>query len=404
MRYEPLGKLYYKSRETYETVYAARYHDVDVIRLDFTVNENPAFLVPNTQLWTLITEILRIDKRVAHLRSGLPGIALEQFSRRCLVDEIVLTNDIEGVNSTRREIHEVLEKLESKEVKQKKRFDGLVRQYLRLRKAEDIPLTNCQELRDLYNELVLPDIIQDNPADCPDGQYFRKEAVSVMSPSQKEIHRGVQPESKIIEAMEQALRFLNDDSVEILIRISVFHYLFGYIHPFYDGNGRLSRFISSYLLSRTLDPLVSYRLSYTIKENIRTYYDSFKLCNDRRNRGDITPFVLAFLDIIAQAMHQLEYALEKRTIDLQEYRERMQRDSLLSDEKYQNLTYILLQAALFSDNGISEKELRTGMHLSYATVKKRLNALDEHQYLLTHTRGREKLYQLDIAALEKLTN
>lgn len=265
-------------------------------------------------------------------------------------------------------------------------------------------MTDCQEMRDLYNELVLPDIMQDNPADCPDGQYFRKEAVSVMSPSQKEIHRGVQPESKIIEAMEQALRFLNDDSVEILIRISVFHYLFGYIHPFYDGNGRLSRFISSYLLSRTLDPLVSYRLSYTIKDNIRTYYDSFKICNDRRNRGDITPFVLAFLEIIKEAMHQLEYALEKRTVDLQEYCERMQSDSLLGDEKYKNLTFVLLQAALFSDDGISEKELRTGMHLSYTTLKKRLNALDEHKYLLIQTRGREKLYQLDITALEKLTD
>lgn len=401
MRYEALGKLYYKSKDEYEAVYAARYHDPDAIHLDFKVNDSPAFLVPNTEMWTLITDILRIDKTVAHLRSNLPGIALEQFSRRCLVDEIVLTNDIEGVNSTRREIHEVLEKLESKENKQRKRFDGLVRQYLRLRKSATIPLTSCQELRDLYDELVLPDILQDNPADCPDGQYFRKEAVSVMSPSQKEIHRGVQPESKIIEAMGQALYFLNDDLIEPLIRISVFHYLFGYIHPFYDGNGRLSRFISSYLLSQTLDPLISYRLSYTIKENIKIYYDSFKICNDRRNRGDITPFVLAFLTIITEAMHQLEYALKKRTVDLQEYWEYIERDTLLNSEKYQNLTFVLLQAALFSDDGISEKELRTGMHVSYATLKKRLNTLEEQGYLLIQTRGREKLYQLNLAVWEK---
>ena len=44
------------------------------------------------------------------------------------------------------------------------------------------------------------------------------------------------------------------------------------------------------------------------------------------------------------------------------------------------------------------------MHLSYTTLKKRLNALDEHKYLLIQTRGREKLYQLDITALEKLTD
>ena len=66
--------------------------------------------------------------------------------------------------------------------------------------------------------------------------------------SGKVIHSGIYPEEKLNEAMTAALDFLNDDNIDILIRISAFHYLFGYIHPFYDGNGRTSRFISSHLL------------------------------------------------------------------------------------------------------------------------------------------------------------
>ena len=100
-------------------------------------------------------------------------------------------------------------------------------------------------------------------------------------------------------------------------------------------------------------------------------------------------------------MHQLEYALKKRTVDVQEYWEYIERDTLLNSEKYQNLTFVLLQAALFSDDGISEKELRTGMHVSYATLKKRLNTLEEQGYLLIQTRGRERLYQLNLAVWEK---
>ena len=65
--------------------------------------------------------------------------------------------------------------------------------------------------------------------------------------------------------MTKGLNILNNDEYDYMIRIAVFHYIFGYIHPFYDGNGRTSRFISSYLLSKNLLPIVSYKLASTIK-------------------------------------------------------------------------------------------------------------------------------------------
>lgn len=90
--------------------------------------------------------------------------------------------------------------------------------------------------------------------------------------------------------MEKALQFLHTDSCDYLLRIAVFHYLFGYIHPFYDGNGRTSRFISSYLLSQKLNSSIGYRLSYTIKEHLPQYHEAFKICNHYNNKGDLTPF------------------------------------------------------------------------------------------------------------------
>lgn len=400
MNYESLGKVYYKEHERYEEIYAARYHEPDTIHLQFEIHGSPAFLVSRAELWTRMLEIQRLNTEVVRLRGQLPGIALEQFTNRCLVDEIVLTNDIEGVSSTRREIHDVLEKLNNKKDQRPKRFLGLTRQYLRLRSKDTIPLMTCQDLRTLYDELVLPEVLEEDPADRPDGQYFRKEAVSVMSPSQKEIHQGLQPESAIISAMEQALTFLNDASIEPLLRVSTFHYLFGYIHPFYNRNGRLSRFISSYWLSQDLDPLVGYRLSYTIKEHIRAYYDAFKACNDRRNRGDITPFVMTFLEIIAEAMRQLREALQKRTVDFRHYEKLLEESSLFSDNRLFPIADLLLQGTLFSNDGISTQELLQYAPVSYMTLKKRLDEIEQHGYLLVQSSGREKRYRLDLERLE----
>lgn len=93
------------------------------------------------------------------------------------------------------------------------------------------------------------------------------------------------PEEKINLMMTQALNILNDRDIIPILRIAIFHYLFGYIHPFYDGNGRTSRFISSYLLSKELNTLTGFGLSYAIKENISQYYKGFKTVNEKKIKG-----------------------------------------------------------------------------------------------------------------------
>ena len=41
--------------------------------------------------------IQRMDKTVSRLCAQLPGKAIEQFTKRCLIDELVLTNSIEAI-------------------------------------------------------------------------------------------------------------------------------------------------------------------------------------------------------------------------------------------------------------------------------------------------------------------
>ncbi len=156
----------------------------------------------------------------------------------------------------------------------------------------------------LYDELK-----EEDENNLPDGEIFRKNVVHVFKSGEKIVHTGIMPESKIIDYMDKALGILNDTTIDILIRVALFHYLFGYIHPFYDGNGRMNRFISSYILSKSFHKVIGFRLSMTIKESLTQYLDVFCHTNDPRNKGDISTFIYEFLDIIYKSYQKRKFML-----------------------------------------------------------------------------------------------
>ena len=402
MSYQSLAKLFYSDKDHYEEIYQERFDSKYATKINFEINGSQAFFVLEPSLHYKIISIYKADKRIKKLRDELPGVAISHFTIRSLIDEIVLTNDIEGVYSSRREINSILSELETKN--RRKRFKGLVQKYLMLQKNETLSFQTCQDIRNLYNELVYAEVEEDNPNNLPDGEIFRKDSASVTTATQKEIHQGVNPESKIIECMNQALQVLNSNEIDEPIKVALFHYLFGYIHPFYEGNGRTSRFISSYLLSKEFEPTIAYRLSYTIKENIKEYYKAFKTCNERHNRGDLTPFVIMFTDIIEESMKQLEEALQKRHQKLMYYRERIQYLPMGLNEKYIDFYDYLLQASLFSESGISVEELKGLMRVSRPTVFNRLKDLSEYNLIDKKSLGNSRYYNLNLDEVEKLSS
>lgn len=396
--YIVLSKLFYQNKDAYEQAYQQRFHSEYAVHLDFEVNRNPAFFVQTPEAYQMLTNILRMNTAVSNLCQALPGAAIHQFSRRCLIDEIVLTNSIEGVRSTRKEISDILDELGRKS--KGKRFYGLVQKYNMLMTTEELPLDSCQDVREIYNELALAEVAQEEPENVPDGKLFRKGPVSVYSPSQKEIHKGLYPEERIIQAMEQALRFLTDDSCEILCRISVFHYLLEYIHPFYDGNGRLGRFICSYLLAQQLQPVTGYRISYTIKENIKDYYQAFTICNDPLNRGDLTPFLLMFLKIIEESVEKLMGSLQEGFVRLNRNLQKIPELVPQNDESLEKLYSLLIQAALFSEFGVPTEVILKHVNISRSTLKVKLDKIPS-KLLVKEKRGRVNYYALNVQELEK---
>lgn len=392
MEYKLLSSLYYKDINQYNKLYTTRFTNENTYHFNIKINDNEAFCCLDSQIFSLCDKISKADKYIYALSSQLPSAAIKQFAAKSLVDEIILTNDIEGVYSTRKEINLILNDVKKRN--SRKRFEGLVAKYKMLSRTE-ISLNNCEDIRRIYDELVLSEVVEDDPDNMPDGVIFRKGIAEVTTSTQKVIHKGLYPEEKITDYMEQSLKILNNEDIHILIRIAIFHYLFGYIHPFYDGNGRTSRFISSYLLSKNYEYIIGYRLSYTIKENISDYYEAFKICNNPKSKGDLTPFVIMFLKIINKSFENLLDALYKRKENLEKY------FSIVSKIKGidKDLSYVLLQGALFSNLGIDKKDLCNTLEISESTLSKRLKAIAKLGYLIVKKNGRVNHYSFNIDKL-----
>ena len=394
MNYELLSSLYYKGKEEYEKEYNDRFNSIASKRLNISIEENQCFYILTEEVVNKLYNVMVLNQKLDKLTSESPRIALQRYIKKCLIGEIVLTNEIEGVVSTRKDINEILENVEDKN----KRLTGLVNKYLNLCSEENIDIITCNDVRNIYNDLLWEEISEDDKLNLPDGVYFRKEGVDVLSPFKKVIHKGVMPEEKINLMMTQALNILNDRDIIPILRVAIFHYLFGYIHPFYDGNGRTSRFISSYLLSKELNTLTGFGLSYAIKENISQYYKGFKTVNEKKNKGDLTPFIISFLDILSKELESLNNSVVKRINIINRYSkviEVMEK----KDKQKQNIIFVIFQETLFGEAGIDVSSLVEFTETSKYKVTQVLKEYDD--MLIKNKIGRKNYYSFDLDAVDE---
>lgn len=398
LEYILLEKLYYKDKQKYENEYLSRFNSISAVKLNIEINKNQGFFIMTPEIINQIIKINEVNNELNDMTKILPGIALNQYIKKCLIDEIVLTNEIEGVISTRRDINEILENV--KHTEEHKRLLGLVNKYMKLNSDETLLIRNCQDIRDIYKELLWEEISNDDPENLPDGVYFRKNGVDVKSKFGKIIHEGIMPEDEINRMMTKSLDILNDNNIGVLFRIAIFHYLFGYIHPFYDGNGRVSRFLSSYLLSKNLNVLTGYRLAYTIKENISLYYNGFKMVNEEKNKGDLTPFIISFFDIIIKMLNKLCSSLSER-IELLDYYYEISK-KISNKESEIKIIFIIFQETLFGEVGISINDLIQASEESEYKVRQIVNKLKELGLLKEEKLGKKPLYSFDMDAVGQM--
>jgi Fic family protein len=177
-------------------------------------------------------------------------------------------------------------------------------------------------------------------------------------------------------ATEDAMRklinwYINDQITHPLVKCSLFTYEFLSIHPFQDGNGRLSRLISTLLLLKNGYNWIQYvSFEHEIENRKPDYYSVLRGCQAQRPNENVTDWGNFFFDALKNIQEQLMQKLNQSGVEIQ-----------LSPREKSIITFIGNNA------GCKSGDIANKLGIPNPTVKKILPNLIEKNLIEKHGIG-----------------
>lgn len=412
-KYEKLIKLYYKKKNIDEE-YIKRIENPATLITELKINpmkkgnkildkEYSLFYVNLLELSLLQEKILQNSNKISYISNKLPQIVIKEIIMKILSNELYKTNKIEGIETVKSEIHSSL-KDDRISNKKSNKLDGIIKKYKDIMENnfEDTEhIDSLSSFRKIYDEMF--EDFEKSGNYKLDGKYFRKDIVKVINGLGNTIHIGVNGEEAIEKNIDSLIEFMNIRDIPFLVKASIVHFFFEYIHPFYDGNGRFGRYLLSLYLARKLDNLTAFSVSYSISRNLDDYYKSFIEVEDINNYGEITFFVENILKTIKNGQEMIIELLNDSVMKFNHSIEILNELTKDLSEKENIILRIYLQNYLFNDfEELTNVELTSIIgDLTQQTINKYTQELDKKGYLIK-IKQRPLTYSLSEKITEKI--
>ena len=130
---------------------------------------------------------------------------------------------------------------------------------------------------------------------------LRSGQVGVYNQDGKVVHLAP-PADFVPQQLGQLFDWVKDSNANMLIKSSVFHYEFEFIHPFNDGNGRTGRLWQTALLASWKPIFAWIPIESIIKDNQEDYYNAITLST---SQGKSNIFIEFMLDVINKAIKDI---------------------------------------------------------------------------------------------------
>jgi len=165
--------------------------------------------------------------------------------------------------------------------------------------------------------------------------------------------------------------YFEETEVHPLIITACFVYDFLSIHPFQDGNGRLSRLLTSLLLLKYGYNWIEYiSFEHEIEKNKKSYYRSLRNCQSNRPNEDVTEWIEFFLNSLINLQGKLERKLERLGVETE----------LSPKEK---IVFRFIEA----NPGVKIGEISKKIGIPNTTMKRIIRTLMDHDLIKKYGKG-----------------
>ncbi|MFT3902290.1 MAG: Fic family protein [Niabella sp.] len=311
---------------------------------------------------------------------------LKELRRIATIESIGSSTRIEGATLTDQEVRELLKDI--KITKLKTRDEQEVIGYYEVLELiydnyADINLSESY-IKQLHQMLLK----YSNKDERHRGTYkFLSNKVVATYPTgeQRTIFATTEP-ALVAGEMQELVEWTNEQleqkNIHQLIVIGSFIYDFLSIHPFQDGNGRLSRLLTTLCLLQNDYSFVQY-ISFEnhIEQNKKAYYEA--LMNGQKNRGTDNERIELWLIFFLESLKTLTKKLEQKY------------DTFKSKDGYLNDRQKLIKDFITNNQPVKVSDLAKQFpQIGLSTLKKDLQHLRNEQVLTMIGKGKGSIYVL----------
>lgn len=326
----------------------------------------------NWDLFNSLIQIDRFDSAWAVVNRKESQI-LKEFKTQATIESVGASTRIEGSKLTDRDVKRLLENIETAPLTERDEqevagyFEAL---NLIINSFDDIEI--MEGFIKKLHDILMKHSQKDKQHRGDYKQHSNVIAATYSDGSQRIIFRTTAPGLPTENAMRSLISWYHQKSkVHPLIKIAAFVYEFLSIHPFQDGNGRLSRLLTTLLLLKSDFKWIQYAsFEHEIEKNKRSYYSALRICQIMRPNEDIMSWIDFFMHNLSNVQQKLEANSQPTEMD-----------KILSPKQRKIYNFV-------SNNpGVRMGEIANALNISKPAMKRLLVGMIDLEILETYGKG-----------------
>lgn len=286
----------------------------------------------------------KIDMKIggeifSHYSNIITPYGKQRLLTKSIIEEAIASSQLEGAVTTTPMAKKLI--LENRVPKDKSE-QMIVNNYQTMQ-----AITEDYKNKPLSHEMLLElhRLITKDTLDLDQQGRYRTDADDITINDQLKYIYHIPPRQQFLsEQLEELIKYANDESdegfIHPIIKAIFIHFWIGYLHPFYDGNGRIARTLFYwYLLKKSYWAIQYLPISLVIRNSPDKYGMSFVYAE--QDDLDLTYFFGFNIKKMIEALDNFEEYIKKKTTENTAMENLLHEKYSLNERQYELLRYLI---------------------------------------------------------------